>query len=162
MKIILFFALSGASLAQAAVVPCQEPDGQVVYREAPCGAPLRAPGVAPRAPNVVTVPDRPTAKPTNPNDLSGMRGLMIGIPQSALNGEPHGGTSVPECQFKYFASGDSKGRSLADNAKHECLENLDRKRAGQPVTLEAYNMWRDHFNSERAHRNTVVDRMQRR
>jgi hypothetical protein len=66
----------------------------------------------------------------------------------------------PECRFQFFTNGDEKGKALAANAKQECLSNFDRKRAGTAPTLDAYTMWRSHFESERSHRNQALNRSQ--
>jgi hypothetical protein len=49
------------------------------------------------------------------------------------------------CKFEYYAFGDEKGKSLAANAKEECLENekLKQEGRGAEISREAYNFWLD-------------------
>lgn len=161
MKTLVAVALLfTGGLAQAEVVPCREADGRVIYREAPCSdTSQRRSSVAPRPAHIVTVPDPIAPKPASRVTIA--PGITLEMPQ-ASNTPPQPGAAPAQCQFKYFGFGDAKGKALADSAKQECLENIEHKHAGRPTSLQAYNMWRDHFSSERDHRNAVMDRVQRR
>ncbi len=64
------------------------------------------------------------------------------------------------CKFSYFAYGDEHGKTLSDEAKQECLNNLSAKARGQSTSLEAYNMWKDHFDQKSAARRAVSANIQ--
>jgi hypothetical protein len=70
------------------------------------------------------------------------------------------GPPPAECKFKSFKNNDSKGKILADNATAECVENMVRKANGQPISLEAYNLWKDHHSIESDKRNAAIARIQ--
>ncbi|MDP3843076.1 MAG: hypothetical protein Q8Q81_10870 [Oxalobacteraceae bacterium] len=61
-----------------------------------------------------------------------------------------------ECKFRSYKFGDDKGKLLADNAKAECMRNIERKKdgRGQEASLEAYNFWKDHSQMTAAKRSS--------
>tara|TARA_R110001599_G_scaffold353676_1_gene595141 strand:+ start:179667 stop:180206 length:540 start_codon:yes stop_codon:yes gene_type:complete len=61
-----------------------------------------------------------------------------------------------QCKFKYFLEGDAKGKSLAADAKEECLQNLENKINGRPISLEAYTLWKDHYGTKSAQRSAIA------
>jgi len=63
-----------------------------------------------------------------------------------------------ECKFSYFTTGDEKGKTLAANAKEECLRNIEAKKAGKSVSLEDYNFWKDHYSQKSANRQAAISR----
>lgn len=69
------------------------------------------------------------------------------------------GPTPAECKFNYFAQGDSKGRTLAENAKAECIENMMKKAKGASTSTEAYSLWREHFAITSNNRNATIARV---
>lgn len=67
-----------------------------------------------------------------------------------------------KCVFSYHTLGDNKGKQLAKAAREECYKNEGLKKAGQnsQVSLEAYNMWRDHHQMMSNRRDASVQRSQ--
>ncbi|MDO9188691.1 MAG: hypothetical protein Q7U24_02385, partial [Sulfurimicrobium sp.] len=51
-----------------------------------------------------------------------------------------------KCSFSYYTNSDEKGRILATAAKDECYKNemLKESGRGNQISLDAYNLWKDH------------------
>lgn len=64
-----------------------------------------------------------------------------------------------KCRFSYYAIGDTKGKDLAAAAKQECLSNIEMKASGQPISLEAYNFWKDHHQIKSTQRSANTKSM---
>lgn len=125
--------VSGA--AHGRVFVCIE-SGQKVFRSEECPDPKAQIGIysAPRArvvrrPQTVPV-DAPT--PVAPAALE--------VPQDD-----------PRCKFSYFVLSE-RGKALAEDAKHECLQNLALDKAGRSEerNFTAYRLWKDYWDSARA------------
>lgn len=69
------------------------------------------------------------------------------------------GPTPTQCKFKYFLQGDAKGKALATDAKEECLQNLENKINGRPISLEAYALWKDHYGTKSAQRSAAATQM---
>jgi hypothetical protein len=67
-------------------------------------------------------------------------------------------TDGEKCKFSYYVSGDAHGKTLADSAKKECLNNIKAKTLGQPTSLEAYGFWKDHSTQESSNRQAAMSR----
>ena len=117
-------------LAHADMYRCEE-NGGIVYRNEPC-----------KGQRIITPR---SATPTQKHELT----------------EAEKVAADPECNFHYFKIGDDKGKQLAKNAGKECKNNRMLKLAGKgkDVTLDAYNMWKDHFEQMRAHRAGIAARI---
>lgn len=63
-----------------------------------------------------------------------------------------------ECRFRSFSYGDPKGKALADNARRECVQNILAAQQGQPQSLTAYQMWKDHSGQEQSRRDAALAR----
>ena len=143
IAILMLLAAGCAGLAQAQVRKCTGPDGKVTYSDFVCGA--------------STV--RETGVNTNNNtlDASGMRedSQRMRTSEAVTNAQQRG---AGECKFSYFEFGDSKGKALAAAAKEECFSNLAAKATGQPTSLDAYAMWKDHSTQKSSDRQNAVNR----
>ena len=143
IAIAMLLAAGCCGLAQAQVRKCTGPDGRVTYSDFVCGA------------NTV----RETGVNTNNNtlDASGMReDAQRSRSQDAVAQAQQQGAG--RCRFSYFELGDSKGKALAADAKAECLSNLSAKALGQPTSLEAYDMWKDHSTQKSSERQNAGNR----
>lgn len=143
--------LLAASAASAQVVKCRGADGRVTYSDGPCAA--GAPGQAVNVQGNVLdgAADRAAAAELRRAEAQTtaerqMQALMQNPPQ--------------QCRFKHFQIGDRQGKVLADNAKRECIQNLQAEKNGQPTSDRHYRMWRDHYDSERADRNHAITQSQ--
>ncbi len=65
-----------------------------------------------------------------------------------------------QCKFSSYVYGDSKGKTLADAAKAECLDNIAAKASSRPTSTAAYEMWKDHSTQKSADRNASAARAQ--
>lgn len=137
MKFVFFvvtlFFLVGA---QAQVRKCIGPDGKVTYSDFICSG--------------TTVHEKEVKTNANTIDASGSRKdvqrFEADEQKARTNDRIAAGMQNPptECKFSYYTVGDEKGKVLAANAKEECLRNLEAKKTGQAVSLEQYNLWKDH------------------
>lgn len=136
--VFLLCVLLVAGFAQAQVFKCKDAQGKVVYSDQPCGA-------AAEPMKLQTAPKDAPARGDDPN----LRALRILQAENRLKNPP------AECKFKYYRSGDQKGKVLAEAAKTECLRNIDLKEDGRDkeISKEHYNAWRDHYQIESANRN---------
>lgn len=129
--LLLSLALVGfPALCRADVYRCEE-GGGIVYRSEPCkGQKINTPR---------------SATPTQKRELT----------------ETEKVAADPECSFHYFKIGDDKGKQLAKDASKECKNNRLLKLAGKgkDVTLDAYNMWKDHYEQMKAHRARITARI---
>lgn len=148
MHIRLLFALSVLALpvsTWADIYSCEE-NGSKVLRSEPCAKEsVRAPKSRGATTRTIPADDKPSEdKPTS------------GLPS------PHNKSARtdPECRFSYYVYGDEKGKALAANAKEECLRNKILRRDGQAgaMTLDAYRLWKDHFEIVSNNRNQAINR----
>ena len=142
-KAQLLIALFVASSAHAQVYKCKTAKGSTEYSDHPCAA--------------VAEPVRIQAAPKDarvPGDDPNARALRM------LEASKRRQNPPPECKFSSYAYGDSKGKVLAQNAKEECLRNLDLKATGRSdeVSRESYSLWRDHHQLEQDDRNAALSR----
>ena len=123
MKTIIFCLCLVSTAAWGAAYKCVGADGVTVYSQTPCS---------------------PTATRVNTSSSSG----GFNAPkQSSSADRPVDISNAPaECKFKYFTNGDEKGKILSDNAKAECMRNIDLRKAGRgsEISKEAYSDWKDH------------------
>ena len=146
---VTLLLILATSCAQAQLRKCTAPDGRVTYSDVLCAS------------------SSSTGSIKNPNgnslDSSGQRGLVSAQQErkdeSDRREQKLASASPPqECKFSYFSIGDEKGKTLAANAKAECLQNNAAKLNGQPISLEHYNFWRDHSSQKSASRQAAASR----
>ena len=126
---LLVFIFSFAiSTANAQVYKCVV-NGKTVYSDLRC------------AYNPDTVKINP-----NENMVSGDKSIAEGLPAWKKRGVNDKTEQSGKCSFSSYALGDSKGGVLAKEARDECYNNELLKAAGRndEVSLEAYNLWKDH------------------
>lgn len=145
---LLIISITG--YAQAQLRKCTGPDGRVTYSDVLCSTNSSS--------GSIKSPDG------NSLDHSGFR-EQSQKSQTARDAMDSGDRmsvarqSTPqECKFSYFSVGDEKGKTLATNAKDECLRNIEAKRAGRAVSLEDYNFWKDHYSQKSANRQAATSR----
>ena len=138
----LLLAIGLSGLAHAQVRKCTGPDGKVTYSDFVCANTARE-----------------TSVNTNNNtlDASGMRedAQKMRTADAIATAQQQG---AGQCRFSYFQLGDAKGKALAAAATEECLGNLSAKVTGQPISLDAYAMWKDHSSQKSSDRQNVANR----
>lgn len=133
---LLFLTLAGAAHAQ--LRKCTGPDGKVTYSDVLCNTNATAGTIKNPGGNSV--------------DSSGLRRQAQQNRESeasaSADSEIENGMQNPplECKFAKMVIGDAKGRVLAENAKRECLQNLQAAKRGQPKSMEAYTLWKDNLD----------------
>lgn len=139
MKILALFLLALPLLAAGQVQKCKI-NGQVVYSDSLCGTSGQTIDTS-----------------ANTIDSSGLRKEAQRQREEAELAEITANTPR-ECRFKFYRFGDSTGKALSDNAKRECIQNILAVKQGRPITKEAYNRWKDHFDQTSADRRSAADR----
>jgi len=129
------------SAAHAQVYKCKNAQGKMEYSDIPCA------GTESQKVNIVAP------------DFGNTDGSSEARAQLLQANRLKSGPTPAECKFNYFAQGDSKGRTLAENAKAECIENMMNKAKGAPASTEAYNLWREHYSATSNNRNATVARV---
>lgn len=140
MAATLWLLTSGYATAQ--VRKCTSLDGKVTYSDFVCASNATEHGVTVNANSIDASSWRKQTKKTRTDDAV----------EKALQ------ENSGQCKFSSYVYGDSKGKILADAAKEECLRNIAAKASGQTITLDAYNMWKDHSTQKDASRRAAVTR----
>jgi len=140
---LLVAALLSTSV-QAQVFKCNYGKGRVEYSDVTCAGAVST--------GIRNVPSE--AVPYDPANDPNARALKM-----MQADQVRSGPTPAECKFKYFTSGDAKGKILAANAKEECLQNMENKIKGDAVSLDAYSLWRDHYAVTSSKRNAIAAQM---
>jgi hypothetical protein len=131
--------------AYGQVRKCIGQDGKVTYSDSICG--------------IGTAKEDGVRVNANTIDSSGLRGQVDKYRgDEAVEKATQQGSKT--CKFASYAYGDEKGKALAAEAKEECLSNIAAKARGLPQSLDAYNMWKDHFEQKSAGRRAAVTQIQ--
>lgn len=134
------FSISTGTMAQAR--KCVGPDGKVTYSDVVCNT---------------TSKESALSMTENNLDHSGMR-QQAGKQAAEADMAAARASPPPQCKFKYYVTGDSLGKTLAAQAKEECIQNAIAKRQGKEGTLEAYSRWKDHFAQTDSSRQNALNR----
>lgn len=145
---LLLLVLAGASQAQ--LRKCVAPDGKITYSDVLCNSAASTSSIKNADGNSLdssgarqqTRISRSEKDEAESNERLNM--MRQSTPQ--------------ECKFSYFAVGDEKGKTLAANAKEECLKNIEAKRTGRETSLDDYNLWKDHSSQKSAARQASISR----
>lgn len=139
---LLLLTLSGAAHAQ--LRKCTGPDGKVTYSDVLCSTSATTGTIKnPGGNSVDSSGLRRQAQQYRENEAGGRADAEI---ENGMQNPPL------ECKFAVMAVGDAKGRVLAENAKRECLQNLQAAKRGQPKSLENYALWKDHHDQTKQNR----------
>jgi hypothetical protein len=144
VSIIIVAALLLSFGSQAQVRKCTGPDGKVTYSDVLCTNPSA----------------RESSVDTSANTLdhSGLRKEAQRMRETeeldAL------ATNTPrECRFKFHAYGDPKGKVLSEKAKNECIRNIVAAKQGKPTSMDAYALWKDHFDQTATSRRAIAQQI---
>lgn len=144
MKTILLAALLLAATCgvQAQVKKCVGPDGKVTYSDALCSK--------------ETTSQSGVRTDANAIDSSGLRQEARNNRAEQIRSDAKA-SGTKQCNFSYYAMGDSKGKEMAEAATKECYANIVAKETGGPTSMDAYNMWKDHHQMVASKRNAQAE-----
>ncbi len=140
MKTLIFAILMGVAStnSSAQLRKCVAPDGRVTYSDVVCKSGATTGRIANENGNTL--------------DTSGFRA-------EAERAQIEGGMgdAPVQCQFKFYES-DQKSVVLANQAKAECIRNIQSSKKGLSTNLESYQLWKDHYDQATALRQAKKDR----
>lgn len=148
MKALNLFLMMAALLllggnASGQVRKCTGPDGKVTYSDVICAS----------------TGHKESGVTVNANTIDGS--VLRRQSEQYSDQEAIGqAASAGKCKFAYYTLGDDKGKMLSDDAKAECLQNIVAKGKGQQPSLEAYRLWKDHFEMTSSRRQASSARAQ--
>jgi hypothetical protein len=140
-RIVLLVALLPL-LASAQVRKCQDAAGNVSYRD-----------VCPTAARETTISARPNSLDTSAMRADAQRLQDQQQLQNLMSNPP------PQCRFKAFKYADAKGQALRQDATAECVQNILAAQRGEPPTLMAYQLWKDHYSQKSSERQALSNQI---
>lgn len=145
MKTLFLIAASliFSGVATAQVRKCTDASGKVTYSDFICGG--------------NTVREQGVKTEVNTLDGSAARTATKNY-KADLAAEADLAKNPKQCSFPRFTYGDEAGKQRAAAAKQECLDNIQKKYAGQPTSESAKNAYREGFDRESNRRENELTR----